>query len=127
MECASGWLADCSRVFIRIPIARDDIYIIAFPRAAVAVNYPRDNDDDHWLRLGGERFYCEIDEHLRLYIIMYNAFENCGWSQVVVDVVFGSGGGTTNRVVVRETRGPDADNGRWNVVKPETHVHVIEG
>jgi len=56
---------------------------------------------------------------------MYNAFgEDCGWSQVVV---FGSGGGTTNRVVVRETRGPDADNGRWNVVKPEMHVHVIEG
>jgi len=25
------------------------------------------------------------------------------------------------------SRGPDADNGRWNVVKPETHVHVIEG
>jgi len=78
-----------------------------------------------WRWLGGERFYCEIDEHLRLYIIMYNAFgEDCGWSQVVV---FGSGGGTTNRVVVRETRGPDADNGRWNVVKPEMHVHVIEG
>jgi len=63
--------------------------------------------------------------------VYYNAFgEDCGWSQVVVVVVVGSGsggGGTTNRVVVRETRGPDADNGRWNVVKPETHVHVIEG
>jgi len=50
----AGWLAGWSRVFIRVPIVRDDIYILlnrvsSIRRGAAAVNYPRDNDDDHWL------------------------------------------------------------------------------
>jgi len=50
-----GWLT--GREYLSESQSRGMIYtynrVSSRRRGAAAVNYPRDNDDDHWLRLGG--------------------------------------------------------------------------